>query len=123
MNKNIQPTISISLKKPLIRIYKETLFLIGKPDHILLLVNPQENTIVITPSNKADIRAHYVAKYFAKNKKSVELYSTSLIKQLRTLCPIWQDNQAYKIFGEHIQCTNIVKFNMSDALLITKRGL
>ena len=66
MNKNIQPTISISLKKPLIRIYKETLHLIGTPTHILLLVNPQEHSLIIIPSNKSDVKAHYVAKYFAK---------------------------------------------------------
>lgn len=120
MNKNIQPTISISLKKPLIRIYKETLHLIGTPTHILLLVNPQEHSLIIIPSNKSDVKAHYVAKYFAKNKKSVELYSTSLIKQLRGLCPSWQDNQTYKMLGEHIPNENIVKFNMTNATLITK---
>lgn len=120
MDKMIQPTISISLKKPLIRIYKDTLHLLNDPSHVMLLIHPQERSLVIYPTNKGNIRAHYVAKYFAKNKKSIELYSTSLIQQLRKLCPDWKDNQAYKILGEYVTQEDIVKFNMQKATLITK---
>lgn len=120
MDKIIQPMISISLKKPLIRIYKSTLHLIGTPTHVLLMINPNEKTLVIHPSDKSDLKAHYVAKYLAKNKKSIELYSTSLIKQLKCLCPNLEDGQAYKFFGKYIPTDGIVEFNMQGATLITK---
>lgn len=120
MDKIIQPMISISLKKPLIRIYKSTLHLIGTPTHVLLLINPKDKTLVIHPSDKSDLKAHYVAKYLAKNKKSIELYSTSLIKQLRVLCPNLEAGQTYKFFGKYIAEDSIVEFNMKESLLITK---
>lgn len=120
MNKTTQPTISISFKKPLIRIYKSTLHLIGTPTHVLLLVNPKEKTLVISPSDGSDLKAHYVAKYLAKNKKSIELYSTSLIKQLKCLCPNFEEGSAYKFFGKYIPPEGIAEFKMQDAILITK---
>lgn len=120
MEKITQPMISISLKKPLIRIYKNTLHLIGTPTHVLLLVNPKEKTLVISPSDGSDLKAHYVAKYFAKNKKSAELYSTSLVKQLKYLCPNLEEGSAYKFFGKYISREDIVEFNIQDAILITK---
>ena len=36
-----QPILSIDLKKSLIRIHRNTLRLLGDPDYIQLLINPQ----------------------------------------------------------------------------------
>lgn len=120
MNNKI-PTITISLKKPTIRIYKETLYLIGNPTHILLLVNPQECTLVISPSANSDVKAHNVAKYMKKNSKSVELYSTSLINALKALCPEWKSEGVYKFYGALHAKEYVVKFNMTEGLAITKQ--
>ena len=83
MSKMTIPTISICFKKPSIRIYKDTLHLIGDPSHVLLFINPQKSSIIISPSDSTDSKALYVAKYLAKDKKSIELYSTFLIQELK----------------------------------------
>ena len=70
-----------------------------------------------------DIPTH--TKYLSSNsetKKSAELYSTSLVKQLKYLCPNLEEGSAYKFFGKYISREDIVEFNMQDAILITKWG-
>ena len=121
-NNNIIPTISITLRKPSIRIYKETLHILGDPTHVLLMVNPKDCSIIISPSNGSDSTAHNVAKYLNKGRKSPELYSTPLIRKLKMLCPNWQDSDSYKFYGEYVQNESVVKFKLSDAILLTKVG-
>ena len=122
MNNNNIPTISISLRKPSIRIYKETLHLLGDPSHILLLVNPTERSIIISPSDGSDKTAHNVAKYLKKNVKSPELYSTPLIRKLKMLCHNWTDNDSYKMQGEYVQNESVVTFKLDNAILLSKVG-
>jgi hypothetical protein len=117
MNKVLQPSIVIDLKKPLIRIHKSTLHILGNPEYILLLVNPNERTIAVLPSEREDSKAHHVSKYSLRNNKSFELYSTNLIRNLKILQENWENNGIYKIYGFKIQEQNIVKFNMSEAFI------
>ena len=119
----IIPTISISLRKPSIRIYKETLHLLGNPTHVLLMINPIDCSLIISPSNGSDVTAHNVAKYMKKNTKSPELYSTSLIRKLKILCKEWQDTDSYKMHGEYVESESVVKFKLADAILINKIGV
>lgn len=120
MNAKI-PMMSISLKKSCIRIHKETLLMIGRPAHILLLVNPEEKALVIFHGKSNDVRSLNVAKYMNHKNKSVEFYSTPLIKKLNELCPDWQINESYKFYGEIIPKEKIVRFNMSKGEIITKQ--
>lgn len=78
MNKNkiLKPTILVDLKRPLIRIHKDTLYSIGNPEYILLLVNPTEYSLAILPSDRSDTKAHHISKGSLVNKKSFELYKT-----------------------------------------------
>lgn len=122
MNENIVPTISVCIKRPTIRIYKTTIHLLGDPSHILLLINPQEHSIIISPSNEFDTKSLYVAKYLAKDKKSVELYSTELIQKL-IKCNSWNGNNSFKMFGKYIKNEDVVKFDMTQAFPIAKQGL
>ena len=57
---NIQPSVAISLKKPAIRIHKDTIHMIGDPEYILLSIDIKEKALVITPSIQLDIKAHYI---------------------------------------------------------------
>jgi len=119
-NKILKPAILVDLKNPLIRIHKDTLYSIGNPEYILLLVNPEEHSLAVLPSDKSDTKAHYVFKNSFNNKKSVELYSTSLIKNLRNLCKDWVDNKAYRIYGEAVPNQNIIRFNMLESFSINE---
>lgn len=118
--KMLKPAILIDLKKPLIRIYKDTLHSIGDPDYILLLVNPIERTLAILPSDSSDPKAHHIFKSPFINKKSFELYSTSLVQNLRNLCSNWESDKAYRIYGETVSNQDVVRFNMAEAISINE---
>jgi len=120
MNKTLKPAISVNLKRPLIRIHKDTLHLIGDPDYVLLLVNPKECTLAVLPSDRSDPKAHHISKSSLINKKSFELYSTSLVNNLRNLCKHWEDNNAYRIYGEIIPNKSVIRFNMTTAISVNK---
>ena len=120
MSKMTIQTISICFKKQSIRIYKYTLNLIGVISHILLFINPQKSSIIISPSDSTDSKSLYVAKYLAKDKKSIELYSTFLIQELKKICDKFQNENSYRIYGEYILKEDIVKFNMSQSVEIKK---
>jgi len=120
MNKTLKPAISVNLKKPLIRIHKDTLHLIGDPDYVLLLVNPIMRTLAVLPSNRSDTKAHHISKGSLSNKKSFEIYSTPLVQSLRNLCENWEDNKAYRIYGEAVPNQDVIQFNMAEAVSINK---
>lgn len=116
--KTYKPAISISMKKPGIRIYKDTLHLLEDPNYILLMVNPEDYSIVISPSDWRDCKSHNIARYLFNNTKSITLYSTSLIRELKMLRPNWDYNKAYKIGGVYLQNEFAVKFDMTSAVEI-----
>ena len=119
-NKTLKPAISVNLKKPLIRIHKDTLHLIGDPDYVLLLVNPKECTLAVLPSDRSDPKAHHISKGSLINKKSFELYSTSLVQNLRNLCSDWENGKAYRIYGEAIPNKAVIRFNMAKAISVNE---
>jgi hypothetical protein len=120
MNKTLKPAISVNLKRPLIRIHKDTLYSIGNPEYLLLLVNPDERTIAVLPSNRSDTKAHHFSKSSLINKKSFEIHSKSLVQNLRNLCSDWENDKTYRIYGEAITNKGIVRFNMTEAVSISK---
>lgn len=69
-----QPILSIDLKKSLIRIHRNTLRLLGDPDYIQLLINPNSKMIAIKAGDKRDYLAHKVRKYRFETGYSYELY-------------------------------------------------
>ncbi|EKE02048.1 MAG: hypothetical protein ACD_20C00431G0001 [uncultured bacterium] len=120
MNKTLKPAISVNLKKPLIRIHKDTLHSIGDPDYILLLVNPIECTLAVLPSDRSDSKAQHISKSSLVNKKSFEIYSKSLVQNLRNLCNDWENDKAYRIYGEKIPDKAVIRFDMREAISINE---
>jgi hypothetical protein len=113
-----RPVILVDLKKDRIRIHKNTLRAIGIPNYVLLLVNPDERTLAVLRSDRSDPRAHHIPSAPLEIQRTYELYSRSLIKNLRDVCRDWNDSQSYRMYGEVIQNENMVRFNMSDAILV-----
>lgn len=118
MNKTLKPAISVNLRKNQIRIHKDTLHCIGNPYYIILLVNPEEHTMAVLPSDSSDTRAHHISKSALIKKKSFEIYSTSLIQNLRILCNHWEDNKTYRIYGEKAQSKYFIRFKMTEAISV-----
>lgn len=116
MTKIFKPAISVNLKRPLIRIHKDTLHLLGDPEYILLLVNPQDRTIAVLPSDRSDVKAHHISKHNLIHNKSFELYSKNLINNLRNLANDWNDNTTYRMNGTQISGKSIIQFKMEEAM-------
>lgn len=113
-----QPIVTVSLKKPSIRIYKKVLHLIGNPEYVLLSVNFSQNTFMITPSIKFDAKAHNVGKYLKNSSKSVVLYSKQLITSLKEMNDGWQNDKVYRIYGELAANKKSIKFELAEATCI-----
>lgn len=77
---SLKPVLCIDLKKNRIRIHKLTLHMLGDPEYIQLLVNPQDSMIAIKKSVRKDYLAHRVRYSKADSRYCYELYSTELLQ-------------------------------------------
>lgn len=108
------PILSLDLKHNLIRIHKVTLSLLGDPDYIQILVNPDNQSIVIMKGNSKDHLAHHICYNKIKSGQSFELYSTVLLQNLKTISTHCEPNHAYRIYGTYISKHSIAQFSMND---------
>jgi len=115
-NNSGRPAILLDLKKDRIRIYKRTLHAIGDPKCILLLVNPEDRTLVILRSNDDDQRAFRLPGARFIDKQCFEIHSKALIQNLRGMCDDCIDDYSYRIYGEVVKNEGIVQFNILDAM-------
>jgi len=111
-----RPAISIDLKKDRIRIFKRTLHAIGDPKYILLLVNPEDRTIVILRSDRDDQRAFRLPQARFDDKQCFELHSKALIQNLRVMCEDWTEDYSYRIYGEVVKNEGIAQFRISESI-------
>jgi len=115
-NKATRPAILIDLKKDRIRIYKRTLHAIGDPQYILLLVNPEDRTIVILRSDRSDQRAFHLPQARFDDKQCIELHSKALVQNLRSMCDDWIDGYSYRIYGEVVKNEGGAQFCISESV-------
>ena len=113
----LRPGITIDFKKDRIRIYKRTLRIIGDPEYILLLVNPEDCTLAIMRSDRYDLRAYRLPRVRFGDKQSFEITSKSLMQNLLSMCDKWQANHLYRIYGELIKNEGVVQFNLTESFL------
>ena len=110
------PMMYIDQKKSRIRIYKRTLYMLGEPDFIQLLVNPASLTVAICPANQNDKLVHKIVWKKLRGKCSYELYSRVLIRSLQNICEGWEEGESYRLTGEMIPQENIVRFDLDKAV-------
>ena len=80
MEQQKKPALTLDMKKQRIRIHKQTLHQLGDPDHIQLLVNPNQKGIILKACNESALLAH---KITYKKDVDCELYSKELLRQLK----------------------------------------
>lgn len=116
MNKqtSLQPILCIDLKKNRIRIHKLTLHLLGDPDYIQLLVNPNSGIIAIRRSFSGDHLAHHIRHQSLNDGNCYELYSRDLLQTLRSVNTNWGNNCSYRIYGIYNSKEGIAQFPMKD---------
>ena len=112
-----RPAITIDFKKDRIRIYKRTLYSIGTPKFIHLLVNPEERTLAILRSDHSDLGAYRLPQARFKDKQCFEITSKFLMRGLLDLCDNWQDNHSYRVYGDLIPDEGVVQFNLADSFM------
>ena len=106
-------TIQLDLAKSRIRIHRKTLSALGNPEHIHLIVNPEEKTLGIIEANPTASSAHRI-KYNV-GKQCQELYSTSLARQLRRVMTNWVNGGKYLLSGD-LKSDGTGVFPMTDAV-------
>ena len=108
------PMIVIDGKNNRIRIHRSTLHLLGNPEYIQLLVNPKRLTLAILPSRKLKT-ANVIRWDRIAERKSCELYSKILIRQLGSICPNWKTDGKYRLYGTCLSDGLLIQFDMSSA--------
>lgn len=113
-----QPILCIDLKKNRIRIHKLTLHLLGNPEYIQLLVNPDRQMIAIRRSIREDYLAHHVRHCHSDIKNCYELYSRELLHTLRKVNTDLSENSSYRIYGALNKKEGLANFSMTDCVLV-----
>ena len=118
-NNECKPTILIDTKKSLIRIHKQTLYMLGSPAFIELLVNPQTLYVAVRAS---EIKTNFSKKInwsMLCGKNSYEIISKILIVRLINICETLQFEGSYKIIGNYSFSENIACFDLKKAFEIS----
>lgn len=113
------PMIVIDSKNSRIRIHRSTLHLLGDPEYIQLLVNPERLTLAILPSQKLKT-ANAIRWDKIAESKSCELYSKILVRQLGSICPDWKADGKYRLYGACVPDELLIQFDMSSAEEVEK---
>lgn len=106
-------SLLLDLAKSRIRIHRNTLTALGKPEYILLIVHPEEKTLGIMESNMNIPGVHKIKPQ--RGKQCYELYSTGLSRQFRKVMPGWVNGGKYLLTGELMPDGTAV-FSMNDAV-------
>ena len=110
-----RPLLSIDMRWSRIRIHKKTLHMIGDPDYIQLLVNPQKRSVAIragSPRDHLSLRMRW--KEIARTN-CCELHSKVLLTELKKVCADLDLNQTYRISGVLVPSVGVACFCMDDA--------
>ena len=110
--------IVLDWKKSRIRIYKETLYQIGKPNNICLMVNPINMTIAIQATPCSAGVTHKLDWKKLQGTRSIELYSRAFLSRLFNMNLNWDTEHSYRILGKVNHQMNVAEFNVIDAISI-----
>lgn len=114
LTKPREPSLLLDLQNNLIRIHRNTLSLLGNPEYIQILVNPDTALIAIRGCNKDDYRSERIRwDTLRDNNKSCEFYSKSLIKTIRKVFFNNIDTHKYRITGKYVNSENLTLFNIN----------
>lgn len=110
------PVILLDRMKSRIRIYRQTLHLMGDPKYVIFLVNPEQRTIVLCKSYQEDKLAHRIDWAHLSGHTCCEVYSIGLMRALQSLFPRTSENLSYRILGRMVPNYGIAQFKMDDSI-------
>ena len=115
-NSNNVVHIAIDLKKDRIRIHKTTLYRLGNPKLIQLLLSP-ECDVAIKVVKEKEPNGQEISVNLEKipTEASFEVYSGTLIKRMREAIPsLLHDGNVYRLTGTVNKSQTIAKFPISS---------
>ena len=131
-------SMTIDMKKDRIRIHKNTLYALGNPRRIQLLVHPSEPTIIVRCPQKGEPFGQEEKVVFDKpgNQGTFQLYSKELINRLCRIYPCFEKQQVYRLYGtvkqelhaafftfDHIQPVEVGEVICHDTITDDRSGI
>lgn len=110
------PVMLIDFKRDRIRVHKNTLHLMGDPDYIQFLINPESQTLAIRISDSKDTLAHKVRWSLVSNGRCCEFYSKHLVYTIRNCFYPMIEQRAYRFYGEMIESVPIAYFSLAKPI-------
>lgn len=111
---NYNVSISVDLKKHRLRIHRNTLNALSVPKFVQLMINPKDMVIAICGSDKDLPESHKVNLSQLGAENSYELYSKTLINELKAIVPDLCSGNLYRFYGRKVANENIVIFSMTS---------
>ena len=93
--------VSIDFKRSRVRIYKESLHLIGDPNYIQLMVNVEQRLVAIRGIDR-DTRgshSHKINHTKFNSEMCFEIYSQSFVSKLRSAFDGFEGDCTYRLTG------------------------
>ena len=118
MSKCLSPVLVVDFKYNIIRIHRSTLLALGNPSFFDVLVSPSQGKIGIRAQQSRTTTAQKVNTTSLELQRSIQLYSTNLVRQLLEINPKWDDEQIYKMEGVLIDSEDMVMFDSHNSELI-----
>ena len=117
MDSALTPTMLIDFSKYRIRLHSSTLHRLSNPGYIMLLVNPEKNSLAVTRCDRLEKGSHKV-RFSHPQDKYCELYSRPLMKALLSICPGWGEGKSYKMEGKAVEGRNIIVFSLDNYTIL-----
>ena len=111
----LSPTsISVDLKKYRIRIFKNTIHLLGDPKHIQLLVSPSKMEVAIraVESELPAAQTHKVNQHQMNSDNSFEIYSRTFVLKLCEVVGQLETTGTYRISGEVLPKQKVAVYSL-----------
>ena len=118
MSRLHSPILVVDLKYNIIRIHRSTLTALNNPRYIDIIVSPTKGKIGIRAQLERTPTSQAINTKALALQRSIQLYSTELLKELLTISPDWEEGHIYKMEGELIDSESIVIFSVSDSAII-----
>ena len=115
-----KPAILLDMKWNRIRINKETLYLLGKPKYIEILVSPKNRGFIVrsAPDGK---NSHAITTSHLTNKNGFELSSCAFIREIQNITDTVESPMSYRIHGTMNPEGNAAVFLIDDAVPLHRR--
>ena len=114
LNENAFPSVLIDAMRGRIRFHRELLSSLDDPQYILLMIDPAQRSLIVTPCKDGTPCAH---KLQWSSNSVCEIYSRSLIRRFSMLTGL-QAGQSYRFIGKSFSDKQAVVFDLSSTVQV-----